>query len=49
MILPLRSPEPLPGVLSSALGPPAKQGHGHVRTSPEEGHENGKEAGAPLP
>ena len=47
---PLRcSHETLLGVLHSALGPPAQEGCGHIRMSPEEGRNKDDEgAGAPL-
>lgn len=35
-------------VLPPALGPPAQEQHGPVTAGPEEGHENGQRAGAPL-
>ena len=44
----LRSRETPPAALRSALGPPTKEGHGPVGASPEEGHEDGQRAGAPL-
>lgn len=44
----LHSGEPPPGVLCPALGSPVQEGHGPVRACPEEGHEDGQGAGAPL-
>lgn len=47
IILPL-SHETASGVLHSAVGSPAQEGHGLVEDCPEEGHKDDQRAGAPI-
>jgi len=44
----LRSAETPPGILRSALEPPAQETQGYVGAGLEEGHRNDQRAGTPL-